>query len=97
MFCRLPQELYSIQINTYRYQIQVSFDSIGLGTLSGPTFQVSKNIRAADNALSPVLKIRDILVRIRIPRSVPLTNGSGSGFGSGSGSNSGSDSFLHLV
>jgi hypothetical protein len=38
-----------------------------------------------------VLGIRDILVqiRIRIPRSVPLTNGSGSS----SGSNSGSDSF----
>ncbi len=34
-----------------------------------------------------VLGIRDILVRIRIPGSVPLTNGSGS--------NSGSGSFLH--
>ncbi len=33
-----------------------------------------------------VLGIRDILVRIRIPGSVPLPNGSGS--------NSGSDSFL---
>jgi hypothetical protein len=31
-----------------------------------------------------VLGIRDILVRIRIPGSVPLTNGSGSGFGSSS-------------
>jgi hypothetical protein len=39
----------------------------------------------------PVLGIRDILVRIRIPGFVPLTNGSGSGYGS----NSGSDSFLH--
>jgi hypothetical protein len=38
----------------------------------------------------PVLGIRDILVLIRIPGSVPLTNGSRSG----SGSNSGSDSFL---
>jgi hypothetical protein len=34
-------------------------------------------------------RIHDILVRIRIPGSVPLTKGSGSG------SNSGSDSFLH--
>ena len=33
--------------------------------------------------------IRDILVRIRIPGSVPLTNGSGS--------DSGSDSFLHWL
>ncbi len=43
-----------------------------------------------------VLGIRDILVRIRmrIPGSVPLTNGSGTGSSSGSGSNSGSDSFL---
>ncbi len=32
--------------------------------------------------------IRDILLRIRIPGSVPLTNGSGSG------SNSGSDSLI---
>jgi hypothetical protein len=41
------------------------------------------------------LGIRDILVRIRIriPGSVPLANGSGLGSGSGSGSNSGSDSF----
>jgi hypothetical protein len=30
----------------------------------------------------PVLGIRDILVRIRIPGSVPLTNGSGPGSGS---------------
>ena len=35
-----------------------------------------------------VLGIHNILVRIRIPWSIPLTNGSGSG------SNSGSDSFL---
>jgi hypothetical protein len=28
--------------------------------------------------VKPVLRIRDILVRIRIPGSVPLTNGSGS-------------------
>jgi hypothetical protein len=33
--------------------------------------------------------IRDILMRMQIPGSVPLTNGSGSG------SNSGFDSFLH--
>ncbi len=40
----------------------------------------------------PVLRIRDILERIRIPGSkVPLTTGSGSG----SRSNSGSDYFLH--
>jgi hypothetical protein len=44
------------------------------------------------NMLYAVLGIRDILVRIRIRGSVPLTNGSGSG--PGSGSNSGSDSFL---
>jgi hypothetical protein len=31
-----------------------------------------------------VLRIHDILVWIRIRRSMPLTNGSGSGFGSGS-------------
>ncbi len=31
-----------------------------------------------------VLRIHDILVRIRIRGSMPLTNGSGSGFGSGS-------------
>jgi len=31
-----------------------------------------------------VFRIRDILVRIRIFGSVPLTNGSGCGFGSGS-------------
>ncbi len=35
-----------------------------------------------------VLEIRDILVRIRIPGSEPMTNGSGSG------SNSGSDSLI---
>jgi hypothetical protein len=32
----------------------------------------------------PVLRIRDILVRIRIRGFVPLTNGSGAGSGSGS-------------
>jgi hypothetical protein len=37
--------------------------------------------------IKAVSVIRDILVRIRIPGCVPLTNGSGS--------NSGSDSFLH--
>ncbi len=42
-------------------------------------------------ACQAVLGIRDILVRIRIPGSVPLTNGSGSG----SGTNSRSDLFLH--
>ncbi len=44
----------------------------------------------------PVLGIRDILVRIRVriglPESVPLTNGSGSG--TGSGSNFGSTTFF---
>ncbi len=47
----------------------------------------------------PVLGIFDILVRIRIriPRSVPLTNRYGYGSGSGSESNSWSDSFLHWL
>ncbi len=40
-----------------------------------------------DKGLRSVLGIRDILLRIRIHGSVPLTHGSGS--------NSGSDSFLH--
>ncbi len=37
---------------------------------------------AAMLGLEPVLGIRDILMRIRIPGSVPLTNGSGPGSGS---------------
>ncbi len=41
-------------------------------------------------ALKEVVGLRDILVRIRVPGSVPLTNGSGSKFGSNSGSDSGS-------
>ncbi len=36
-------------------------------------------LRVWDLWLNPVLRIRDILVRIRIRGSVPLTNGSGSG------------------
>ncbi len=40
-----------------------------------------------------LLGIRDILLRIRIPESVPLNNGSGSG----SGSNYGSDSFVQWL
>jgi hypothetical protein len=44
--------------------------------------------------LKSVLGIRDILVRIRIPGSVPLTVGSGSGFGSGF--NSGFDYFFFI-
>ncbi len=45
----------------------------------------------------PVLGICDILVRIRIHRSVPLTNRYGYGSGSGPEFNSWSDSFLHWL
>ncbi len=42
----------------------------------------SRKINVLDRALSAVLRIHDILVRIRIRRSMPLTNGSGSCFSS---------------
>jgi hypothetical protein len=52
---------------------------------------ILQGVKKVDQSHQLVLGIRDILVRIRIriPGSVPLTNGSESG------SNSGSDSFLH--
>jgi hypothetical protein len=46
---------------------------------------VTVNMRCIESQFTAVLGIRDILVRIRIPVSVPLTNGSGS------------NSFLQLV
>ncbi len=50
--------------------------------------KLDPDLHSSDSHLL-VLGIHDILMRIRIPRSVPLTNGSGSG------SDSGSDSFLY--
>ncbi len=59
----------------------------GGGTIAADIFVLEPS-RTAKNCKKPVLGIRNILVRIRIPGSVPLTNRSGS--------NSGSDSSLIL-
>jgi hypothetical protein len=56
----------------------LSADTPHFHTDPDPTFHSN-----ADPDLNfAVLRIRDILVRIRIRGSVPRTNGSGSGFGS---------------
>ncbi len=64
--------------------------SIGSGTDVAELLRMgmvgTEAFTAALLGLEPVLGIRDILMRIRIPGSVPLTNGSGCG--------SWSDSFL---
>ncbi len=63
---------------------------------AGTSTQWPVGVRSCDLLFKSVLRIRDIFVRIRIRRSVPLTNGSrfwsgsDSGFWSGSGSGFGS-------
>ena len=63
----------------YPVQFSYSFNSAAAAQQNEPTTQLTEDSSVGDF-------IRDILVRIRIHGSVPLTNGSGFGSGSGSGS-----------
>ncbi len=78
--CKQDEEKYTIVFNSYlisyRTFCSISiFNRISIEEVCAPFFS-KQNIETLP--IISVLRIRDILVRIRIRRCVPLTNGSGS-------------------